>query len=403
MKIGVFHNLPSGGAKRTLQEQVRRLAQEHCVDVFSISSADHEFADLRPFVHGHRIFNFIPSPLFPSPFGRINQISRIVDLLRMHALTRHISGEIQQNQFDVLMVHPCQYENASSILRHLKKMPTIYYCHEPLRLVYERMPERPYDREESSRRKFFNSLDPLPASYREFRRRLDLVNTRSAGIVLVNSKYVQSTVREIYRVDAQVSYHGVDTNVFKPLGLEKGNFVLSVGSLTPLKGFDFLIEVLSKMNGDFRPELVIASNFQNPLEHEYLLQLADSFGVKVRFLSNVSDQYLVELYNRARVTVYTPIREPFGLVSLESMACGTPVIAIREGGIQETILDGVTGYLIERDVKEFAQGLQRMLDDESLSYTMGLRGREHVLQHWSWEKSINSLDGYLREVSATGL
>ena len=76
MKIALFHNLPSGGAKRAVYEWIKRLSQKHKIDVFSLSTADHNFLDLRSLVTNHKIYQFQPSRLFGSPFGRINQFQR---------------------------------------------------------------------------------------------------------------------------------------------------------------------------------------------------------------------------------------------------------------------------------------------------------------------------------------
>jgi glycosyltransferase involved in cell wall biosynthesis len=140
----------------------------------------------------------------------------------------------------------------------------------------------------------------------------------------------------------------------RPLDLEKRNFVLSVGSLTPLKGFDFLIRAMAELPEAGRPRLVIVSNFQNPPEKTYLEGLAGELHVELELLNNVSDQRLVELYNQAKMVLYAPVREPFGLVPLEAMACGTPVVGVCEGGVLETVLDGETGILVERDLQLFS-------------------------------------------------
>ncbi len=63
---------------------------------------------------------------------------------------------------------------------------------------------------------------------------------------------------------------------------------------------------------------------------------------------------LVLLYNKANLVVYTPYQEPFGLVPLESMSCGTPVVGVNDGGVMETVTNGKTGILTERDTKIFA-------------------------------------------------
>jgi glycosyltransferase involved in cell wall biosynthesis len=140
---------------------------------------------------------------------------------------------------------------------------------------------------------------------------------------------------------------------------------------------------------------VIVSNFQNPPEKEYLQQLANSLEVDLKLLSNVTDERLVELYNQAKITVYSPIREPFGLVPLESMACGTPVVAVREGGTQETILHKQTGLLVERDLIGFAAAVQHLLSCPALSTEYGRNSREHVLRNWSLYQAVATLENHL--------
>jgi glycosyltransferase involved in cell wall biosynthesis len=398
MRIFLYHNLLSGGGKRTLQEQVRRLSEKHQIDVVSLSTAHHEFADLRSFVHKHEVIPFTPSPLFRSPFGRLNPLLRFLDLLRIRAISRSISRRIREDSYDILFAHPCQFETSPSVLQTTQGIRTIYYCQEPLRLLYEKMPSRPYDQAELGYRQVLNRVDPFLWVFRWYLRRNDRENTRSAGKVLVNSEFMRNSVNRIYNIDARVSYHGIDVDLFRPLGLTKCNILLAVGSLTPLKGYDFLIHSIALLPEGGRPVLVVASNFQNQPERAYLEALAEQFSVKVEFRGNISDRQLVELYNQARITLYAAIREPFGLVPLESMACGTPVVTVKDGGMQETIRDGEDGFVLERQPELFAAAIQRLLSNPILSQEFGRKGRQHVLNEWTWEKAITSLEKHLLEV-----
>jgi glycosyltransferase involved in cell wall biosynthesis len=81
--------------------------------------------------------------------------------------------------------------------------------------------------------------------------------------------------------------------------------------------------------------------------------------------------------------------EPFGLIPIEAMACGIPVIAVSEGGLSESVLDGTTGYLINRDKLELKQKIKLLLGDESLRIKFGKNSREHVLAKFTWDKSVN--------------
>ncbi len=395
MKIAVYHNLPSGGAKRTLCDSIRRLRLNHHIDVFTLSSANHDFADLRPYVNCYNVFNFQPLRLLHSPFGRINQLLRIADLLHLRLVNRSVANAINQGHYDLAFVQPCQYEKAPSVLRFLNGLHSVYYCHEPLRVLYETMPARPYERRDSFMRRSFDCLDPFPALYRKVLRSTDRRNIHSAKKVLVNSAFTRQAVHDIYGIDADVSYHGVDAQIFRPLNTQKADMVLSVGSLTPLKGFDFIIEALSQIPKLARPFLIIASNFQNQPERDYLIRLAHDREVEVKLLHNIPDAQLVELYNQARVTVYAPVREPFGLVPLESLACGTPVVAVREGGIQETVIHGTTGLLAKREPMQFAEAIMSLLSDTQLSEKYGRNGRENVMAMWTWEHAVRALEGHL--------
>jgi glycosyltransferase involved in cell wall biosynthesis len=187
--------------------------------------------------------------------------------------------------------------------------------------------------------------------------------------------------------------------LFQPLDLPKESVLLSVGSLTPLKNFDFLIKALGALPVNRRPALWIASNFQNPPERAFLENLAQQLEVELKLLGNISDAELVRLYNTASITVYAPIREPFGLVPLESMACGTPVVAVAEGGMQETILNGTTGYLVERSVEQFSEAVLTLLENQSMAEEMGAAGRQHVLQHWTWDNAAERLETFLADTA----
>jgi glycosyltransferase involved in cell wall biosynthesis len=397
LRIAVYHNLPSGGAKRSLCETVRRLAARHMVDVFSLSSANHDFADLRPHVARHEVLPFQPRPLLRSPFGRTNPLIRVADLRRVAALCRRIAQETNQGGSDVALVHPCQYEVAPSLLRSLNGVPTVYFCQEPPRLFYEAMPARPYDRAHSRRRVFLDRFDPLPGYYRQTLANNDRRNTRSAQRVLVNSRFMQTLVGPIYGITPHVSYLGVDTDWLHPGEAAREPFVLSVGSLTPLKGFDFLIEALAQIPSVHRPRLVIASNFQNPPERAYLSALAEASNVALTLAGNVDDATLASLYRQARVVAYAPVREPFGLVALEAMASGTPVVAVAEGGIPETVTHEQTGLLAPRDQAAFADALMRLYSDPTLATAYGCNGRERALKHWTWDRAAVTLERHLIE------
>src|SRR5205814_5766541 len=112
VRIAVYHDLPSGGAKRTLYETMRRLSRQHHVDVYSLTTADHAFCDVRPFAYSTRTYTYRPSLLFRSPFGRLNQLQRWRDLERLAGLQSQIAGEIDRHGYDVVFAEPCRWTQA---------------------------------------------------------------------------------------------------------------------------------------------------------------------------------------------------------------------------------------------------------------------------------------------------
>jgi len=395
LNIAVYHNLHSGGAKRTLYEEVRRLAERHHLDLYALSSADNDFCDVRPFVNEVRIYDFEPGPLFHSPFGRLNQAVRTRDLRRLREVSRRVAVDVDAAGYHVVLVHPCQYTQSPLVLQYLRT-PTVYYCHEPLRKLYELPVRRPYEHERRSLlRRVLDRIDVLAGFYRAMLRHADRDSLRSASRVLVNSRFTQENVRRIYGVEAHVCPHGVDTELFRPMGLSRDGTVLSVGALTPNKGFDFVIEGLGRIPARQRPRLIIVSNYAEPRERAYLEQMAAEQGVAVQFKVDVDDEALVQVYNRAALVAYAPIREPLGLVPLEAMSCGTPVVGVREGGVAETVVPGEGGWLTEREPSAFARAIQTLLSDPDLASQQGQRARQYVLAHWTWDGAVRELEHHL--------
>ncbi|WP_082149073.1 glycosyltransferase family 4 protein [Bellilinea caldifistulae] len=393
MKIAIYHNLSSGGAKRSLFEIVKRLSKSHEINVFSLSSADHDFCDIRPLVKSHNVYGFRSGKLFRSPWGRLNSIIRVSDLVRLRKLNEIIAQDIINQQPDLVFVEPCRFENTPSLIRFLSDLPNVYYCHEPFRVLYEQAPQRPYYKDETRLRKAINRVDPFLIYYKAMAKRNDLFNIQKAGHVYVNSGYTKFQVQSIYQIHAEVNYLGVDTDKFKPLtGVQKTNMIISVGSLTPLKGFDFIIRSISLIPPHHQPILVISSNFSNPEEFHYLNNLANQLGVKVQFLEGIPDEKLVELYNQAVLTAYAPHREPFGLVALESMACATPVVGVKEGGLLETIQDRISGRLVERNEEIFARAVFEFLSNPQTSLEYGQNGYRRVQEKWSWDAAVRNIE-----------
>jgi glycosyltransferase involved in cell wall biosynthesis len=205
-----------------------------------------------------------------------------------------------------------------------------------------------------------------------------------------------------YGRNSFVSYLGVDTEVFKPLSIPEEDFVLSVGRLIPSKGFDFIVSSLGTIHSKIRPKLIIVSDeidihFKDSLEH-----FAQKNGVDLRIKSLIADDELVSLYNKSKLVLYAPYLEPFGLVPLEAMACGTPVVAVREGGVRESVIHNETGVLTQRDEAMFAQAVMELLSNEEKIRDMSQKAIECIEEYWTEEKAGKRLMWHINRVLDEG-
>lgn len=381
-----------------MQEWTRRLAPMHEIDVYTLSTADQAFCDIRPFVTAHREYPFSPSRLFRSPLGRLNQLQRWRDLGRLSRIGRRVARDIGMQKYDVVLAHSCQFTSIPLLLR-FTGCPTAFYLHEPLvrndgnAAGLARRPSQPL-------RDDLDRIDPLVRLYRRRLERLQATSARATTRLLANSAFTAARTLEAYGVPSRVCPCGVDTTSFcvRP-GAVKGRHVLSVGELSARKGFAFLVEALGAIPAAQRPALRLACNVVVEPERRRVEALAAASGVELTILQGLGTADLAREYNAAALCVYAPIREPFGLVALESMACGTPLVAVAEGGFQECMRHQQHGLLVSRDPAEFAEAVASLLSNPALAREYGANARTHVERHWTWEQSSDALNRHLEEVA----
>jgi glycosyltransferase involved in cell wall biosynthesis len=155
---------------------------------------------------------------------------------------------------------------------------------------------------------------------------------------LANSQYVAGRIARYYNRQATVLYPPVDTEFFTPATLEPTPSFLVVSALVPYKRIDLAIDAANRAAVPLR---VVGTGPD-------LTRLRALAGPTVEFVGTVDNTTLRDEYRRARA-VLLPGEEDFGIVPVEAMACGRPVIALARGGALETVKDGVTGRLLPDD------------------------------------------------------
>jgi glycosyltransferase involved in cell wall biosynthesis len=136
-----------------------------------------------------------------------------------------------------------------------------------------------------------------------------------------------------------------------------------------------------------------------------LLDRARELGVadRVRLLGRVAHERLPELYRSADAVVAVPRYEPFGIVPLEAMACGVPVIASAVGGMLDTVEDGGTGlHVPPDDPAALAAAARRLLADDRLRASMGRAGERRVLQRYTWDQVAEDTETVYRRLVPAG-
>ncbi len=396
LKIAIFHNLPSGGAKRALHGFVKYLSNTgHLVDLYVPETANEEFLPLKNMVNDMHVYPVGKSwfrSLVYSTFSYVPAIFKPISISKVDDTEKAIAQDINQGDYDVVFSEQDQFVMAPYFLKYILK-PTVYYCQQPPRRekILEKISE-------DKRKK--RLLEPLIKRYINHvinkEMNLDLKNVQHAGYIIANSYYSHESVLRSYGLNSYVSYLGVDVDLFKPLDLPREDFVLSVGTCIPPKGYDFIINSLALVPADVRPKLMIVSNMGDEQWKDYLREMATGLGVELEILRDIDDEKLVSLYNRAKMVLYAPYLEPFGLVPLEAMACGTPVVAVKEGGVRETVIHNENGFLTQRDETLFADAVVKLLSDGKLRARLSENALEMVQRDWSLESAGERLVNHLK-------
>jgi glycosyltransferase involved in cell wall biosynthesis len=205
---------------------------------------------------------------------------------------------------------------------------------------------------------------------------------------------------------------GLDSTFFEMVGIAdmlplphsipQAPYVLAVGrwsSTERYKGFDTLIQALPQLQR-IAPDLHLVFVGEGD-DQPALEKLAESLGVRERicFFSGLTRAQLVATYRHAEVFALPSSGEGFGMVFLEAMALGIPVVGGNHGGILDIIEDGATGFLVPHgDITQLAERVAFLLTNPSLARDIARRGRERVLQHFRFENFEAGLRDVLAEV-----
>jgi glycosyltransferase involved in cell wall biosynthesis len=180
-------------------------------------------------------------------------------------------------------------------------------------------------------------------------------------------------------------------------------YALFVGRISEQKGIFGLLEAADALPEGV--ELVLCASSPDTPELQARLAAAVVGRPRIRWINAMLPvEEVVQLYSHAAVFVCPSIYEPFGLINLEAMACRTPVVASRVGGIPEVVVDGETGVLVEPgDPAALAAAIRLVLDDPTRAARMGEAGRRRVEAHFAWDRiAQRTLEVYRQAIEVHG-
>lgn len=240
-----------------------------------------------------------------------------------------------------------------------------------------------------------------------------LEGAKKASKIITISEQVDAEVSELYGApesQKQLVLNGYDENLFKVKELNKfavlNDFNLSdepdhivsfAGKLTHFKGVDVLLKAVKIYDEAIEGNVLtlIAGNGElyeelNMMKHTLKLD-------NVRFLGHVNQTQLVDLYNIADVSTVPSRTEPFGLVAIEALACGTPVVGTNQGGLPDFLIDEVGTLVPVEDDLALADAITAEIKHKEKAKRAN-RAAEYALKNFSWKKSIGVVEKIYKDV-----
>ncbi|HVG25149.1 MAG TPA: glycosyltransferase [Thermoanaerobaculia bacterium] len=308
-KVAVIHDWLTGmrGGEAVLEGILAALPQADLFTLFHFpGSVSHA-------IESHRIVT--------SSLQRM--ATRVRDYRHLLPLFPRAAREFDLREYDLVV--SSSHCVAKGVAAHGK--PHLSYCHTPMRYVWDRFDDY-FPRSKPLRRAAAMSIAPWLRTW-------DRRTASEVTTFVANSTFVRERVRRYYGRDAEIVHPYVaDAFLNAPLADARGDYHLIVSALVPYKRIELPIDA---MRG--RTLVIIGSG---PL----LAQLRARSGPNVELMGPVSRDRIIERLGRAR-SLILPGVEDFGITPLEAMALGTPVVALGEGGVRDSVVDGVTGIFFE--------------------------------------------------------
>ncbi len=369
MKIALYHPWikSKGGAERLLFEYADR--SEHDVDIIT------QF-------HGGSFEEYGTEPIVLSE----SDIPRGFVRKGVSAGYRILLSDLDLEEYDALIVSESGIGCLVTLRNHID--PTICYCHTPLRAAHSFYHDYLDQYGFFSRQIFRTAVHSYMLLERQAWNRFDAV--------ICNSQTTLDTVEEAglgRNVPKSIIYPGADVEQFRNDG--KGDYFLYPSRFKKYKRQELAIEAFKEYRErtDKHHRLILAGY---PDAETYLDELRGRADDDIEIRTDVSDEEMRELYAESCAVLFTASREDWGIVPVEAMASGKPVIATDEGGPTESIQDGHNGFLVPANAGMIADRMTTLTDDEDIYERMSKKAEERA-QEFTWDAFTTKLDAEVEQ------
>ncbi len=259
----------------------------------------------------------------------------------------------------------------------------ICYCHTPIRYAWDLTHQY---LNESNLTKGIKGF--IVKSILHYIRLWDISSVNRVDYFIANSNYIAKRIKKVYNRDAEVIYPPVDTEKFK-CESNKENYYLTASRFVPYKKIDLIVESFTKM-----PDKKLIVIGDGPDSQK----IKSRAGKNIEFLGYQTGKTLESYLQKAKAFVFAA-EEDFGIMVIEALSCGTPVIALNKGGTAETIIDLQNGIHFEnQSIEDIIEAVKKFENNEDKFDSMAISGSAKKYDRKSFEQKIqNFIDKKVKE------